>query len=59
MSEVYHIFEKNRKAKNTIDTSNLKKKIDQFFPYFIGYSPQDAQEFLINLLTRMEEEINF
>jgi ubiquitin carboxyl-terminal hydrolase 2/21 len=42
----------------TVDTSAFKDQIQRFAPRFMGYSQQDAQEFLRYLLEGLHEEIN-
>ena len=47
-----------RDSKSTVDTSAFKDQIQKFAPRFMGYSQQDAQEFLRYLLEGMHEDIN-
>jgi ubiquitin carboxyl-terminal hydrolase 2/21 len=41
-----------------VNTSSLKSQIQRFAPRFMGYSQQDAQEFLRYLLEGLHEDVN-
>ncbi|XP_011496149.1 PREDICTED: ubiquitin carboxyl-terminal hydrolase 2-like [Ceratosolen solmsi marchali] len=41
-----------------VDTLSLKSQIQRFAPRFMGYSQQDAQEFLRYLLEGLHEDVN-
>lgn len=41
-----------------VNTVSLKSQIQRFAPRFIGYSQQDAQEFLRYLLEGLHEDVN-
>lgn len=41
-----------------VNTASLKSQIQRFAPRFMGYSQQDAQEFLRYLLEGLHEEVN-
>lgn len=43
---------------HVVNTSALKSQIQRFAPRFIGYSQQDAQEFLRYLLEGLHEDVN-
>ena len=43
---------------HVINTSALKSQIQRFAPRFMGYSQQDAQEFLRYLLEGLHEDVN-
>jgi len=43
---------------NVVDTSDFKGQIQRFAPRFMGYSQQDAQEFLRYLLEGLHEDVN-
>ena len=41
-----------------VNTVSLKSQIQRFAPRFMGYSQQDAQEFLRYLLEGLHEDVN-
>lgn len=43
---------------HVVNTSSLKSQIQRFAPRFMGYSQQDAQEFLRYLLEGLHEDVN-
>jgi ubiquitin carboxyl-terminal hydrolase 2/21 len=45
-------------SKSVVDTSAFKDQIQRFAPRFMGYSQQDAQEFLRYLLEGLHEDVN-
>jgi ubiquitin carboxyl-terminal hydrolase 2/21 len=47
-----------RGEQRVVDTSAFKDQIQRFAPRFMGYSQQDAQEFLRYLLEGLHEDVN-
>lgn len=47
-----------KRGEEVINTSTLKSQIQRFAPRFMGYSQQDAQEFLRYLLEGLHEDVN-
>ena len=45
-------------GEHVVNTSALKSQIQRFAPRFMGYSQQDAQEFLRYLLEGLHEDVN-
>lgn len=43
---------------HVVNTASLKSQIQRFAPRFMGYSQQDAQEFLRYLLEGLHEDVN-
>lgn len=43
---------------HVVNTTALKSQIQRFAPRFMGYSQQDAQEFLRYLLEGLHEDVN-
>lgn len=43
---------------SVVNTTALKSQIQRFAPRFMGYSQQDAQEFLRYLLEGLHEDVN-
>lgn len=43
---------------HVVNTTSLKSQIQRFAPRFMGYSQQDAQEFLRYLLEGLHEDVN-
>ncbi|CAK1592817.1 unnamed protein product [Parnassius mnemosyne] len=43
---------------SVVNTTSLKSQVQRFAPRFIGYSQQDAQEFLRYLLEGLHEDVN-
>lgn len=46
------------REQRVVDTSAFKDQIQRFAPRFMGYSQQDAQEFLRYLLEGLHEDVN-
>lgn len=46
------------REQRVVDTSAFKDQIQKFAPRFMGYSQQDAQEFLRYLLEGLHEDVN-
>ncbi|XP_046593787.1 ubiquitin carboxyl-terminal hydrolase Usp2 isoform X5 [Neodiprion lecontei] len=45
-------------GEHVVNTTSLKSQIQRFAPRFMGYSQQDAQEFLRYLLEGLHEDVN-
>lgn len=45
-------------SESVVNTSSFKSQIQRFAPRFMGYSQQDAQEFLRYLLEGLHEDVN-
>ncbi len=52
------IHELWRDTRSVVDTSAFKDQVQRFAPRFMGYSQQDAQEFLRYLLEGLHEDVN-
>lgn len=53
---IQELWEEN--CDHSVNTSNFKSQIQRFAPRFMGYSQQDAQEFLRYLLEGLHEDVN-
>lgn len=49
---------RNGERDSVINTTSLKSQVQRFAPRFMGYSQQDAQEFLRYLLEGLHEDVN-
>ncbi|XP_066991120.1 ubiquitin carboxyl-terminal hydrolase 2 [Anabrus simplex] len=49
---------RNESDATIVNTTSLKSQIQRFAPRFMGYSQQDAQEFLRYLLEGLHEDVN-